>query len=113
MSIKHNYLSVISNDDMKKFIEESLKIDVELVKSVIDEDLGKMFVCISKQNLIEYTGEDSNWCVFDDLGMVGMIGSHKPYENNFKFAELKPHLFKEYVLFVAKQNMIERCYHLG
>ena len=66
--------------------------------------LPKEFIVSTNENMQEYTNEDSFVLELGNFGLVSRAYNGKS-EDDFTLAITKPHLFKDYVLFVAEKNI--------
>lgn len=107
MGITKNWLSNSDKSEIKDFVEQNMFVTVEHIEQVLDEDCGQSFLCLTQDNMNEYTGEDNYSLEFGSFGLVKHNSITSKVENNFVLAKLKPYLFKEYVLMIARKNIVD------
>lgn len=104
MSIKENWLSVFSKEDIKEFVENKMYATVNFIAPVIDENYGAIYLCQTNENMKEYTRDDSYVLEFGNFGLVSK-NFNNDYVDDITLALTKPYIFKEYILWVAEKNV--------
>lgn len=105
MSIKENWISDINKEDMRNFVENKMFATINFIAPILDEEYGTTYLCQTNENMQEYTNEDSFVLELGNFGLVSRSNGKSDCEEDFTLAITKPHLFKDYALFVAEKNI--------
>lgn len=101
-----SWVEAFEKETIKNFVESEMHTKITFIAPMFDEKYGKCFLCQTTHNMKEYNGEDG---FVIELGSFGLItrGVGGFFEDDFSIAKFKPNILKEYVLFVAKNNITD------
>jgi len=110
MSIQKNFITNIDKKQFKKFFEDNFHTALGIINSEFDEAYGKFYYCHTYENLFDITGVPGCAVELGNFGVVqrlpALFGGQKVVDD-FMMAKLNVNIFEQYVLFVAKNNIVD------
>ena len=104
--MKQNWIKYIDKSTLNNFLYNELNTSVGIISPCYEEHYGKAYVCMFYSDMSDVSGIDG--CTFK-LGNFGGVKSQKNglLIDDFDFMKKSPDFIKNYVLMVAKSNIID------
>lgn len=109
MATVKNWISNINKNKLKEFFEENFFTRVGYFSPEYDEEYGLTYLCHSEHSLAETTGVEGHSVQIGNFGVVKTEDNASVdarIVDDFTMAKLNYRAFRDYVLFVAKNNMV-------